>query len=178
MLFFSVSVLNNYVFGYNISVPVHIILRSGGSMTTLVIGYMWGKRYSRLQVFSVLLLTAGCIVSALGDSKGMVHTPIPFQAGLLADCPSQGETEGSVARFLTGLAILFVAQVLSAFMGLYIEATYAKYGNNYREGLFYTVRASLCRWIFQELTPQAACALTAALPVPVAVDPVAVCAGL
>lgn len=44
-----------------------------------------------------------------------------------------------MARFLSGLAILFVAQVLSAFMGLYIEATYATYGNNYREGLFYTV---------------------------------------
>ena len=147
MLFFSVSVLNNYAFGYNISVPVHIILRSGGSMTTLVIGYIWGKKYSRLQVFSVLLLTAGCVLSALGDSKGMVRTPLPFHSipfpSWAADCPLQGETEGSMARFLTGLTILFVAQVLSAFMGLYIEATYTKYGNNYREGLFYTVRASL-----------------------------------
>jgi len=44
-----------------------------------------------------------------------------------------------MTRFLTGLAILFVAQVLSAFMGLYIENTYATFGNNYREGLFYTV---------------------------------------
>lgn len=44
VLFFSVSILNNYAFGYNISVPVHIILRSGGSMTTMLIGYMFGKR--------------------------------------------------------------------------------------------------------------------------------------
>lgn len=72
VLFFSVSVLNNYAFGYNISVPVHIILRSGGSMTTLVIGYIWGKRYSRTQVFSVVILTAGCVLAALGDAKGMV----------------------------------------------------------------------------------------------------------
>lgn len=72
LLFFSVSVLNNYAFGYNISVPVHIILRSGGSMTTLVIGYIWGKRYSRTQVFSVLILTVGCVLAALGDAKGMV----------------------------------------------------------------------------------------------------------
>lgn len=125
LLFFSVSVLNNFAFGYNISVPVHIILRSGGSMTTMLIGWIWGKRYSPIQVLSVTLLTVGCIMSAMGDSRGM------------------GETEQSMSRFLTGLAILFIAQVLSAFMGLFIENTYAKYGNNYREGLFYTHALSL-----------------------------------
>jgi UDP-xylose/UDP-N-acetylglucosamine transporter B4 len=75
LLFFSVSILNNHAFGYQISVPVHIILRSGGSMTTLAIGWLWGKRYSRTQVFSVLLLTVGCVIAALGDAKGMVHLP-------------------------------------------------------------------------------------------------------
>lgn len=72
-LFFSVSILNNHAFDYRISVPVHIILRSGGSMTTLVVGWIWGKKYSRLQVFSVIILTIGCIMSALSDSKGKVH---------------------------------------------------------------------------------------------------------
>lgn len=71
-LFFSVSLLNNHAFDFNISVPVHIILRSGGSMTTLVIGWIWGKRYSRMQVLSVVVLTVGCIMSALGDASGMV----------------------------------------------------------------------------------------------------------
>jgi UDP-xylose/UDP-N-acetylglucosamine transporter B4 len=72
ILFFSVSVLNNYAFGFNVSVPVHIILRSGGSMTTLLIGWVYGKRYSRVQVFSVIILTVGCVTAALGDSKGQV----------------------------------------------------------------------------------------------------------
>lgn len=71
-LFFSVSLLNNHAFNYNISVPVHIILRSGGSMTTLLVGWLWGKRYSKIQVASVAVLTAGCVLAALGDSKGMV----------------------------------------------------------------------------------------------------------
>lgn len=129
ILFFSVSVLNNFAFGFHISVPVHIILRSGGSMTTMVIGWLWGKRYSRVQVFSVIVLTAGIVVAAMADSSGA------------------GETEESAARYITGLIILFVAQVLSAVMGLYIEATYAKYGNNYREGLFYTHALSLILFI-------------------------------
>ncbi|KAI5789154.1 UAA transporter family-domain-containing protein [Geopyxis carbonaria] len=128
-LFFSVSILNNHAFDYRISVPVHIILRSGGSMTTLVIGWIWGKKYSRLQIISVIILTIGCVMSALSDSKG------------------KGESESSYMNYIMGLTILFVAQVLSAFMGLYIEATYAKYGNHYREGLFYTHALSLFLFI-------------------------------
>ncbi|RPB02367.1 UAA transporter [Choiromyces venosus 120613-1] len=125
LLYFSVSILNNYAFGYSISVPVHIILRSGGSMTTLVIGWLWGKRYNKFQVLSVLILTVGIVLSAWGDSKGV------------------GQTEESMTRFITGLAILFIAQVISAFMGLYVEGTYTRYGNHYREGLFYSHFLSL-----------------------------------
>lgn len=48
-MFFAVNLLNNYAFGYNISVPVHIILRSGGSVMTMLVGYLWGKRYTKVQ---------------------------------------------------------------------------------------------------------------------------------
>jgi len=58
-----------------------------------------------------------------------------------------------MTRFLTGLTILFIAQVLSAFMGLYIENTYATFGNNYREGLFYTVCSPPVSPLPAQLTP-------------------------
>ncbi|KAI9824271.1 MAG: golgi uridine diphosphate-N- acetylglucosamine transporter [Thelocarpon impressellum] len=48
-LFFTINVLNNYAFGFNISVPVHIILRSGGSATTMMVGWLLGKRYTATQ---------------------------------------------------------------------------------------------------------------------------------
>lgn len=38
-----------------------------------------------------------------------------------------------------GILILFTAQILSSFMGIYLETTYLKHGSNWREGLFYTV---------------------------------------
>lgn len=69
ILFFTVNVLNNYAFGYNISVPVHIILRSGGSVTTMVIGFLWGKRYTTVQVLSVAMLTIGIIIAAMSDAQ-------------------------------------------------------------------------------------------------------------
>ena len=49
VMFFAVNLLNNFAFGYNISVPVHIILRSGGSVMTMLVGYLWGKRYTKVQ---------------------------------------------------------------------------------------------------------------------------------
>ena len=45
--------------------------------------------------------------------------------------------------FLTGLSILFVAQVLSAIMGLYTQSTYAIYGPHWSENLFYSHFLSL-----------------------------------
>lgn len=45
-MFFAVNMLNNWAFAFRISVPVHIILRSFGSVTTMGAGWLRGKRYS------------------------------------------------------------------------------------------------------------------------------------
>ena len=49
----------------------------------------------------------------------------------------------STASFVTGLTILFIAQLLSAIMGLYVQLTYAKYGPHWNENLFYSHFLSL-----------------------------------
>ncbi|KZF23821.1 UAA-domain-containing protein [Xylona heveae TC161] len=123
-LFFSVNVMNNFAFGYDISVPVHIILRSGGSVTTLLAGWLWGKRFTKLQVLSVMILTVGVIISAMADAqaKGKINS----------EHSSHGRS------FATGLVLLLIAQILSAIMGLYTQATYAKYGSHWRENMFYS----------------------------------------
>ncbi|KAI0404966.1 UAA transporter family-domain-containing protein [Xylaria palmicola] len=122
VLFFSINLLNNHAFSYDISVPVHIILRSGGSITTIVAGYLYGKRYSQIQVTAVVLLTVGVITAAWSDAQ---------------------TKEASTPSFSTGLAILFVAQALSAVMGLYTEETYRQYGPQWKENLFYSHILSL-----------------------------------
>lgn len=73
-MFFGINMLNNWAFAYNISVPVHIILRSFGSVTTMIAGFVRGKRYSLLQVLSVVLLTVGVLISAWADSQRKVIT--------------------------------------------------------------------------------------------------------
>lgn len=47
------------------------------------------------------------------------------------------------SSFATGLSILFIAQVLSAIMGLYTEETYRIYGPQWKENLFYSHLLSL-----------------------------------
>ena len=69
---FAINMLNNWAFAYDISVPVHIILRSFGSVATMLAGVIRGKRYSLLQVLSVILLTIGVLISAWADSESKV----------------------------------------------------------------------------------------------------------
>ena len=76
VLFFTINLLNNHAFSYDISVPVHIILRSGGSITTMVAGYLYGKRYTRTQVIAVFLLTLGVILAAWSDAQAKVRPSI------------------------------------------------------------------------------------------------------
>lgn len=72
LLFYGINMLNNWAFAFSISVPVHIILRSFGSVTTMLAGVIRGKKYSTLQVLSVALLTLGVLVSAWADSESKV----------------------------------------------------------------------------------------------------------
>lgn len=78
---FGINMLNNWAFAYSISVPVHIILRSFGSVTTMVAGAARGKRYSALQILSVALLTTGVLVSAWADSEGKVGAAVETLLG-------------------------------------------------------------------------------------------------
>ncbi|KAG5357273.1 UDP-N-acetylglucosamine transporter yea4 [Yarrowia sp. C11] len=122
LLFFLVSVINNYVWKLHISVPLHIIFRSGGTVITMIMGVIKGKRYTRGQVLSVAILTAGVILATFSqapnkDSKGQKAT---------------------TTQFVLGIVLLLVAAILSSFQGLFSEVTYSQYGGNWRESLFYT----------------------------------------
>ncbi|GAB7356163.1 hypothetical protein MBLNU459_g6755t1 [Dothideomycetes sp. NU459] len=139
-MFFSVNMLNNWAFAFKISVPVHIILRSFGSVTTMLAGWIRGKRYSWLQVGSVAMLTLGVLVSATADAQGK-NTGNPSNGGLGKSLSTKPQT--STSDFTSGLAILLLAQCLSAYMGIYVQDTYAAHGASWKENLFYSHFLSL-----------------------------------
>ncbi|KAL1935865.1 hypothetical protein VTP01DRAFT_5005 [Rhizomucor pusillus] len=122
-LFFFVSVLNNIALGYRISVPLHIIFRSGGLFTNMVMGaIILKKRYPLGQIVGVGLVTLGVAWATLDN----------------ANVSNDNSDEASVSEFLVGITLLVIAMILSAGLGLLQEVTYKKYGKEWREGLFYT----------------------------------------
>ncbi|KAL4901011.1 hypothetical protein BDW74DRAFT_87316 [Aspergillus multicolor] len=131
--FISVNLLNNWAFAYRISVPLHIILRSGGPVASIAVGYLYaGKRYSGGQILSVALLTFGVITSAIADAQAK------------GQAIGVGASRSSSLDTLTGFAILALAMLLSAFQGIYADRLYETFGrSHWKEALFYSHMLSL-----------------------------------
>lgn len=132
--FASVNLLNNWAFAYKISVPLHIILRSGGPVASMLVGYAYnGRRYSRGQILAVALLTAGVAAAALADAQAKGQS-IEIGAG----------DDVTLMTTATGFSILALAMILSAFQGIYADRLYGKYGrDHWKEALFYSHVLSL-----------------------------------
>lgn len=145
--FMSVNMLNNWAFAYRISVPLHIILRSGGPVASMAVGYLFnGRRYTPGQVLAVILLTCGVCGAALADAQAQGRS---VHVG-----PEAGT---SASSFITGIAILAVAMLLAAFQGVYVDRLYAVHGSSHwREALFYSHLLSLPFFIptYGQLTHQ------------------------
>ncbi|KAG0089044.1 golgi uridine diphosphate-N- acetylglucosamine transporter [Podila epicladia] len=132
VMFFAASVLNNLSLAYKISVPLHIIFRSGGLMVGMVLGMLiMKKRYSASQIFAVMIVTIGVIYATTSaKTNNSSKTPPPKTAG-----GGEGVSTGDYAM---GVLMLTIAMIISSLLGLLQESTYQKYGSEWREGLFYS----------------------------------------
>lgn len=135
-IFYAVSMLNNYALAFDIPIPFHIVFRSGGTVTTMALGFLLGKRYSILQVTGVIILSAGVILSTFGQQQQQQQI-------------SHTDRHSSTNMF--GVMILLVATILGSLQGVVGEKIYAKYGRHWRESLFYTHFLSL--FLFIPLVP-------------------------
>ncbi|KAB8205679.1 UAA transporter family-domain-containing protein [Aspergillus parasiticus] len=133
--FVTVNLLNNWAFAYKISVPLHIILRSGGPVASMIVGYAFNaKRYSHGQILAVAMLTIGVIAAALADARTKGQSiSIGYH-----------QNDSTMASTFIGFSILALAMVLSAFQGIFADRLYESYGrNHWKEALFYSHTLSL-----------------------------------
>lgn len=138
-LYFTISILNNAVWAFNVSIPIHIIFRSAGTVTTMLTGWLFmNKKYTKKQISAVLVLTAGCIMATSSASN--------------TDGNNNNNKQTVDWKFVQGIGILTLAAAMSSFQGLVGEQTYAKYGRHWRENLFYTHFFSLI--LFIPILPQ------------------------
>ncbi|EEH43728.1 uncharacterized protein PADG_00017 [Paracoccidioides brasiliensis Pb18] len=136
--YLTVNVLNNIAFAFKISVPLHIIIRSGGPVASIIIGHFYSsKSYTRTQVLAVLLLTAGVVGAALADASAKGKSMDMGFSAREKDLPS-------FFTSLVAFTLLGVAMVLGAFQGVYADHLYESHGrNHWREALFYAHTLSL-----------------------------------
>ncbi|CAG7848246.1 SubName: Full=Related to YEA4-uridine diphosphate-N-acetylglucosamine transporter {ECO:0000313/EMBL:CCA67001.1} [Serendipita indica DSM 11827] len=127
ILFLLTSLLNNAAFKYRVPMTVHIIFRSAGLVTNLLLGWAWaGKRYTRLQVLSVLLVTLGVALTTISTRPRTSPTTSSIQ------------DEHIQRDYAIGVSILTGALILSSAMGLSQDKTYSQYGRgHWEEGMFY-----------------------------------------
>jgi len=118
VLFYLVSLLNNAVFAYKIPMPVHIVFRSGGLIVNMVMGWLLQrKRYHPRQIFAVLVVTAGVVLttlSAVTPSTKNMKT-------------AQFVSPTDTRLYMTGIFILSVALLFSSILGIVQDLTYAAY---------------------------------------------------
>lgn len=141
IMYFIVSNLNNAAWKYGLSVPVHTMFRSSGTVVSLAVGYFFGgKKYTRGQVMSCVLMSIGILM-------------VVAQAELILG-PEVGKSEyhGTWRLHCFGISQLFIACVLSAFMGLYTENLFKVYGRHWKESFFYLHFFSLPLFLIYSLT--------------------------
>ncbi|ODV82351.1 golgi uridine diphosphate-N acetylglucosamine transporter [Suhomyces tanzawaensis NRRL Y-17324] len=118
VMFFTVSLLNNLVLKYNISIPLHTIFRSSSTVITMAVGYLFGgKCYNRGQVLSCLIMSLGAILATFRSGSGTSHAN---------------------SQFVLGVVLLIALSILASLMSLYNESLFRQYGNHWQESLFYT----------------------------------------
>lgn len=125
-MFFTVNVTNNMAFGFKISMPLHIIFRSGGLIASLVMGVLvLGRSYTMTKHSSVIMITLGTIICTLASADNLDQEE------------DIGEGVSGLVTWLMGIAILTFALFMSARMGIFQEVLFTKHGKHSREALFY-----------------------------------------
>ncbi|XP_065183348.1 UDP-xylose and UDP-N-acetylglucosamine transporter-like isoform X2 [Sycon ciliatum] len=125
VMFFTVSLINNYTLKMNISLPLHMIFRASSLVANLILGILiLRKRYTMSKYFSVLLITLGISTCTIVTGKAMKS--------------SSDANDENFSTWLIGIGMLIFALFVSALMGVYQEVLYKKYGKQPREAMLWT----------------------------------------
>ena len=60
LMFFIVSVANNYALNFNIALPLHMVFRAGSLLANMILGIIiLKKEYSPIKYISVIMISIG-----------------------------------------------------------------------------------------------------------------------
>ncbi|XP_075930567.1 nucleotide sugar transporter SLC35B4 isoform X2 [Petromyzon marinus] len=128
IMFFAVSVLNNYALNFNIAMPLHMIFRSGSLIANMVLGIIiLKKRYTLPKYLSIVLVSLGIFICTFMSAKQVASD---YNA-------AKDDGVYAIITWLIGIGMLTFALFMSARMGIFQEELYARFGKHPREALFY-----------------------------------------
>nr|CAH0111564.1 unnamed protein product [Daphnia galeata] len=129
LMFFVVSVTNNYALSFNIALPLHMIFRAGSLLANMVLGILiLKKRYTIMKYLSVFMISVGICVCTIASAKELNNS----------DSENQISSFGDFVWWIVGISLLTFALFMSARMGIMQEVMYSKFGKHPREALFFT----------------------------------------
>jgi len=134
IMYFLVSVSNNYALNFNIPMPLHMIFRAGSLMANMLMGIaLLGKRYSITKYLSIVMITTGITLCTIMSAKSSPKVDT-------SKTDSEIETQAAEDKYwlFIGISLLTFALFMSARMGIYQEVIYGKFGKHPKEALFYT----------------------------------------
>ena len=157
-VFYVVSVLNNEVFRFDISMPLHMIFRSCSLVVNLLMGLLVFKRvYPISKIFAAILVSVGIFMATVASSQQTLPScgtltqtcadPIDdvVVANNVTDSQLYADALGmdvdALHRWLLllfGVFLLFSTSFLSSLLGLIQEQTYKLYGQLQSETAFYS----------------------------------------
>ena len=86
-----------------------------------------------------LMITSGITVATMSAPRKKGHSTVQTHSAPSGDMSSGGDG----AKYVMGVSLLAGALFLSSLLGLWQEETYKRYGKQWREGLFYSVRTPI-----------------------------------
>lgn len=142
VLFFVVSIINNYALNFNISMPLHMIFRSGSLIANMLLGIvLLNKRYSLREYISIVMISIGIFMCTMASSKE-VKTKVESTP------ESEANELVQYARWITGILMLTFALFLAASMGIFQEKMYRQFGKFPGEALYYNHVLGLPAFVF------------------------------
>eukprot|EP00933_Yihiella_yeosuensis_P027124 TRINITY_DN2103_c0_g3_i1.p1 TRINITY_DN2103_c0_g3~~TRINITY_DN2103_c0_g3_i1.p1 ORF type:complete len:371 (+),score=61.35 TRINITY_DN2103_c0_g3_i1:53-1114(+) len=138
-LWVSMSVLANFVFSFNISVPIHTLFRSCNVIASVFLGYMlFQQRYTLKQLLCVLIITVGIFLGSVGDAKKFFGTCTDCGASGAAGNSTNSSTgttqSDSFLRWSLGIGMLVFVQMLQGFLGHTQAYLYKKHSDSGPKG--------------------------------------------
>lgn len=126
ILFFLVQVSNNWALNFKISMPLHMIFRSGSLLANMALGIIiLKKKYNTSKFVAVAMITIGIVTCTIASVKS----------------EEKKETSLTVMDYLwwvVGVSLLTFALFVSARLGIMQEQIAMNYGKHPEESLFYS----------------------------------------